>query len=278
MKLKRGIRVFGNVKNLSSQLQINTGTREVLEHNGVQYFEDSYIPLQTWQTVPAPELKKLDATGKKFSHYSKNLYVGQIPKKIEDAFRLLNLDNCKSPDEVFPRFKAHKKDVKKINTVLHKFLEKCSSTGNFKFHKITRAMPDKETMTSFHVEGDFLHLGLHIDQSRHFTIHSAHKSGNRISINLGNETRSLIFTNLSMIQVYNMIREKVDVTTIELNPDTIAPHFFKLYPDYPVLKLDIKPYQYYIAPTDNFFHDASTMGTQQIDITIIYTGIFDQLP
>lgn len=278
MKLTRGMQVFGTVANVSNQIQINTGTREVLENNGVKYFEGSFIPLQTWRTLSASELKKIDATGQTFSKYSKNLYVGEISEKIKNAFKLLHLNNCRIPDEVFPRFKAHKKDVKKINTVLHKFLKKCSSTGDFKFHKITRAMPNKETMTSFHVEGEFLHLGLHIDQSRHFKIHTAHKSGNRITINLSNETRSLIFTNLSMIQVYNLIRKKVDIKKITLNPDTIAMHFYRLYPEYPVLKLDLKPYQYYVAPTDNFFHDGSTMGTKYIDITIVYTGQFDQLP
>ncbi|PTX61088.1 hypothetical protein C8N46_105244 [Kordia periserrulae] len=278
MKLTRGMRVFGHIDDLSSQIQINTGTREVLENNGVKYFEGSFIPLQTWRTLSTSELKKIDATGETFANYSKNIYIGEVSKKIKDAFMLLDLYNCRSPDEVFPRFKARKKEVKKINTVLHEFLKKCSSTGNFKFHKITRALPNQETMTSFHVEGEFLHLGLHIDQSRHFKIHTAYKSGNRITINLSYETRSLIFTNLTMIQAYNLIRKKVNVKKIILNPDTIAMHFYRLYPDYPVLKLDLKPFQYYVAPTDNFFHDGSTMGTKYIDITIVYTGQFDQLP
>ncbi len=56
----------------------------------------------------------------------------------------------------------------------------------------------------------------------------------------------------------------------------IVESFFKRYSDYPVLRLELKPFQYYIAPTDNFIHDGSTLGNKQIDLTIVYTGIFDK--
>ncbi|QHI35936.1 hypothetical protein IMCC3317_12840 [Kordia antarctica] len=277
MKLQKGMRVFGNIKDISDQITINTGVHEVLEYKGLKYFEDAYIPVHTWRSLTSVESKLLVATNAKFSNYNKNLYVGEISKKLKDAFNLLDLKSCTQPTEVYPKFEDNKANTKKVNTALHSFLKDCSSTGNFKFHKITRAMPNRETMTSFYVDDSFLYVGLHIDQSKHFKIHTAHKSGNRISINLSNETRTLIFTNLTLIQIYNLVRKKIDVKKIQLNPDNIATYFFKHYPDYPVIKLGIKPYQYYVAPTDNFFHDASTVGTKEIDITIVYTGLFDQL-
>ncbi len=86
----------------------------------------------------------------------------------------------------------------------YKIENRQKGTDNFKFHKITRAIPNRETITSFYVDENFLYVGLHIDQSKRFTIHAAHKSGNRISINLGSETRTLIFVNLTLIQVYNL--------------------------------------------------------------------------
>ena len=136
-------------------------------------------------------------------------------------------------------------------------------------------MPTRETVTSLFIDEEVIFIGLHIDQSKHFKIHTAHKSGNRISINLSNEARTLAFINLSMIQVFNMLKEKINITDPEINPDNIASLFFKYYPNYPVVKLIQRPYQYYVAPTDNFFHDASTFGNKEIDITLVYTGYFD---
>jgi hypothetical protein len=278
MKLQKGVRLFTGIENISDQLLLNTGAQHVEEYNGLNYFEDSYIPLQTWRSPTTQEVKTLVEKNTKRYDYRKSLYVGDIPKKLKKAFQLLELEKVVDAYEVMPTFENNKSHIKKINKELHAFLEELSSTGDFKFHKITYAIPNRETMTSFYVEGAFLYLGLHIDQSKHFKIHTAHKSGNRISINLSNEIRTLVYTNLTMIQVYNLLRDKMDLTKTKLNPDNIASHFYTHYPDYPVVKIAIKPYQCYIAQTDNFFHDGSTAGTKEIDITIVYTGLFDQLP
>jgi len=278
MKLQKGIQLFTDIENISSQLFINSGAQLVSAYKGANYFEDSYIPLQTWRSPTKKEVNTLVENDHNRYDYRKSLCVNDIPEKLKKELQKLGLEDIKDAYKVMPAFKENKSQVLKINKELHAFLEKLSSTGDFKFHKITYAIPDRETMTSFHVEGAFLYLGLHIDQSRRFTIHSAHKSGNRISINLSSETRTLIYTNLTMIQVYNLLRKKIDVTKVDINPDTIAQHFYANYPDYPVVKVAVKPYQYYIAQTDNFFHDGSTAGTKEIDITMVYTGQFDQLP
>lgn len=278
MNLRKGVQLFTDIKTIDKQLLINTGVQLVEEYKGATYFENSFIPLQTWHEPSKKQLKTIVSTSLTQFDYRKSLYVGKIPKKLETAFEKLQLHDITDAYEVMPRFENNKEQVVKINKALHDFLKHFSSSGNFKFHKITYAIPNRETMTSFYVEGAFLYLGLHIDQSRHFTVHTAHKSGNRISINLSSETRTLVYTNLTMIQVYNMLKEKMDVQKTPLNPDNIAQHFYTHYPNYPVAKIAIKPYQFYIAPTDNFFHDGSTAGTKNIDITIIYTGMFDQIP
>ncbi|WP_445721844.1 hypothetical protein [Flavobacterium sp.] len=53
--------------------------------------------------------------------------------------------------------------------------------------------------------------------------------------------------------------------------------FFKYYPDYPVFKLKIKPFQYYIAPTDNYIHEGTTSRKNEIDISITYLGYFTKI-
>ena len=278
MKLLKGIRVFGSVENVLDQVSINSGVRNVDKIDGLQYDVNSYIPNHNWRKLTKEEENSLIAKKAKFQDYSKNLYIGEVPGHLKNLFQSLGLKNCKHPDDVYPAFQNNQELVKEINKELHLFLENCSSSKNYKFHRITRAMPNRETITCHYIDNAFIYIGMHIDQSRPFTIHTAYKSGNRISINLSNEPRTLMFTNLTLIQAYNLINQKKDLKKRTLNSNNITSCFFEHYPDYPVIRMEIKPYQCYVAPTDNFFHDASTYGNKEIDMTIVYTGVFDQLP
>lgn len=71
-----------------------------------------------------------------------------------------------------------------------------------------------------------------------------------------------------------MIKEKINVDKIKIEIHNIAKYFFSLYPNYPVIRIAQEPYQYYIAPTDNCFHDGSTLGNKRLDITMVYFGEF----
>lgn len=208
---------------------------------------------------------------------AKYIYIGQIPDSLREALGSLGLDEVTNLDQVLPEVKKQEEAVRKLSVQLDDFLRPLSSARKYRFHKITRAMPGRETVSNHWIRDKSVYIGLHIDQSRLFTPHTAHKSGNRISINLSKETRHLAFINLSMIQAYKMIKEKTDPAGTVINADNIALLFFQHYPDYPVVRLAVRPYQYYIAPTDNFFHDAMTIGNQKLDVTIVYTGVFDTI-
>jgi hypothetical protein len=119
---------------------------------------------------------------------------------------------------------------------------------------------------------DMKYMGMHNDGTQEMRLYTAHKFGNRISINVGEETRSFLFVNLSMIQAANMLKKKVDVKKINLS--NIRSLFFEHFPGYPVIRVRQKPYQYYIAATNNFFHDGSTLGNTMLDINFVYFGSF----
>jgi hypothetical protein len=274
MQLKKGIRLYSNLGDLASQVAINGGTMVPPESTGFYYLEGSYIPRASWRQPSDQEISLL-LTQNKDADFRKSIFVGNIPPELKASFEELNLHACTTADQILPTFKEKEKEVKQINTRLHAFLRNFSSTGDYKFHRITRAMPNRETISYHYVRDKFIYVGLHIDQSRKFTPYTAHKSGNRISINLGRETRHLAFINLSMLQVMKMLRECTGLADTSIDCNNIGYLFFKHFPEYPVVKLALKPYQYYIAPTDNFFHDATTLGRNEIDITIVYTGLFD---
>ncbi|WP_207513698.1 hypothetical protein [Longitalea luteola] len=275
MQLKKGIRLYSDLDDIADQVTINGGTMLPSEKTGLQYLSGSYIPQTSWRKLYDNEISLLLTQSKK-ADFRKSIFVGNIPAPLKHSFEQLNLHACTSVDQILPTFKEKEKEVKQINKSMHAFLKKFSSTSNYKFHRITRAMPNRETITCHYVREKFIYVGLHIDQSRAFTPYTAYRSGNRISINLGKETRHLAFINLSMIQVMKMIRACAGLSETKVDCNNIGYLFFKHFPEYPVVKLGLKPYQYYIAPTDNFFHDATTLGNSEIDVTIVYTGLFDR--
>lgn len=275
MYLKKGLHICSDLNTIAEQLAINNGTMPATIETGLNYHGGSYIPKREWRKLEFAE-ERILITDQKNTDFRRSIYIGDIPQNLKESFLSLGLQECTQLDQVYPKMKEDEEAVKTINQELDLFLQPFSSNKNYKFHRITRAMPNRETITCHYIDEEFIYIGLHIDQSKRFTPHTAHKSGNRISINLSKETRHLAFTNLSLIQVFNMVKEKTGLAGKEVNPDNIAHLFFKHYPDYPVIRIDQKPYQYYIAPTDNFFHDATTLGNKEIDITIVYTGVFDR--
>lgn len=276
MQLKRGITIHSNLPDVASQVTINNGTMKAGMAAGLPYYPGSTIPKTKWRSLDKRESKLLLASGP-VTDFRKNIFIGEVPTALKKSLMTLELDQCTQMDEVIPQIKKKEKEVKMVSRKLDVFLRPFSSTGQYKFHRITRALSGWPTITRFFNKEteETVFIGLHIDQSRVFTPYTAPKSDNRISFNLSRETRYLALINLTLIQAVNMIKERSGLPYQKINSDNLPALFFKYCPGYPVVKIAVKPFQYYIAPTDNFFHDATTLGNSGLDVTIVYVGWFD---
>ncbi|MCJ7934898.1 MAG: hypothetical protein MUW56_15070 [Chryseobacterium sp.] len=268
--LKKGLQLYNNgIDNIEQQILINTGTEPVKDITEVEYLSNAFLPKNSWRQLTDKEYRIVmtDTSGTPFS---KSVSVGKIPEKITHLIKQLKLSECESLFDVDPKFKENEELITQINEELDTFLKEKSSVQDFKFHRIAKAQPNRET-TTFHLinREHVRYTGLHIDESRRFTPYTAYKSNNRISINVSEESRYLYYINLTLRQIYHLYKGK-KVTT-----ENIVENFMRDFPDYPVIRLEVKPYEYYIAPTDNFIHDGSTLGNKGFDITIVYVGIFD---
>lgn len=183
------------------------------------------------------------------------------------------IHNLKNRQDVFERLRSNPKKLEIFNEKIENFVFKvCQDTEAFEFHRLS-VIPSGRYVTSINLnEDNFEYLGLHIDHSTSFNIENAHLSQNRICINIGNENRFLFVINLTLKQIQQMLSEKTDVS--KLNVENITDYFFKYFPNYPVLKIKQKPFEYYIAPTDNCIHDGSTFNNNFLDITITFLGKF----
>lgn len=269
--LKKGILLYNGISNgIEKQLLINSGVKSSKFIKELKYLANSYIPKNDWRHLTQTEFDKI-ITNDTNSPFHRTIAIGNIPEDIIIAIKQLQLSKCESLFDIDSHLKKNEGLVIEINEMLEKYLIEKSSIPRFRFHRITKGQPNRETTTFHFINKEFVrYTGLHIDESKIFTPYTAYKSDNRISINISEESRYLYFVNLTLIQIDKMMSNSKTTTS------NIVENFFERYHDYPIIRLEIKPFQYYIAPTDNFIHDGSTLGNKQIDLTIVYTGIFDK--
>jgi hypothetical protein len=290
MKLKRGIMIHNQLSEGYDIISMNSGSvfhndriADTVDFNGLQYTpqynEDAYVVKRDWRKLTDVE-EKIMCPSSKCNDYN-TVYLGDIPDALKICFEQLELHTSKSRDEVLQKFSNDAQKTKELSVKLDSFLSNYANKKPYNFHCIGVNHPNIEMVACDTTKlppnfkpSDVRYMGLHNDGTKVMTIHTAHKFGNRISINLSSESRSFIFVNLSMIQAFNMLKKKVNLNKNDINIANITQFFLKYFPDYPALKIDLKPYQYYIAPTDNCFHDGSTLGNVNLDICLIYFGSF----
>ncbi|QHI35933.1 hypothetical protein IMCC3317_12810 [Kordia antarctica] len=286
--IKKGIGIHNRLPKGFEEIQINSGVKHHKAHEGSEvnyehfsfmplYIDEAYIPKRDWRSLEISEQRTLTGTERLKDH--NNIYIGELPKKAQELFKKIDFSNCKSREDVMQHFGKHKELTLALNTELSNFLQTISNDKPFHLHCITANLPNVEMVacdiTRLHpgfTIPEKKYMGMHNDGTQFMTLHTTYKHGNRICINIGTETRYFLYVNLSMIQVYNKLKEVTDIRKVDVY--NVAETFFKHFPDYPVIRIPQKPFQYYIAPTDNCFHDGSTLGNSKLDINMVYFGNF----
>lgn len=290
MKLVEGIRIHNQLSEGSEAISINSGTifhahhePEMVSYSDVvykpKYEQNAYLPRKDWRSLDPKEIHTLESNDKRNVHNT--VYLGEIPQPLKEIFEALDLTSAKNRGDIIPMIEQQPQLASKLNESLGKFLMSISTDSQFELFCVGANLPNMETIgfnpKNFKggYEDQHKHfMGMHIDRSKVANIDEVHTLGNRICINLGSESRYLLIVNLPIIQVYDMLKEKIDVEAQNIDCTNIAKAFFTHFPDYPVIRVRQEPYQYYIAPTDNCFHDGSSLGKKELDITMVFFGAF----
>jgi hypothetical protein len=290
MEIRKGIMLFNESDKAYEHVAINSGILPYTEkeiprveyenHSFTPSFEkDAYLPKSDWRSLTPKEINALTPTEKRTD--TNTVYTGEIPDRLKTLFEQLELWRCTNRAQVFERFGKAPDTTTEINQLMEVFLTSKANGKPHKLHYLGANLPNLETvacdttvMPKDHREEDKLFMGIHNDGTSYVPFRTVHHSGNRLSINLANESRYFYFVNLTLSQAYNMIRKNFSTGDTKIDVINISKIFFKCFPNYPVLRIEHKPYQYYIAPTDNCFHDGCTLGKKKLDILLVYFGSF----
>jgi hypothetical protein len=119
-------------------------------------------------------------------------------------------------------------------------------------------------------------IGLHIDDLDAMPLARREDSTTRLCVNLGDGARYLLFVNLGVARMAQMLAQAAggdDFTRLRSTPLIHA--FLRRFPAYPIVRLAILPGEAYIAPTENMIHDGSTAGMAHDDLQVTLRGLFD---
>jgi hypothetical protein len=290
MEIKKGIMLFNKADETFGNISINSGVLpysaldkikvEYRNYSFVPSFEEhSSLPKNNWRKLTEKEKTVLRPTERRTD--TNTIYTDNLPDKLKALLEKLELWQCANRAEVFEKFKNAADATTEINKLMESFLISRANGKPHRIHYLGTNLPNLQTvacdttvMPKDHREEDKKYMGIHNDGTLYVPFRTIRNSGNRLTINLGNESRYFLFVNLTMSQAYNMLKEKVDTTKHRIDVINISKYFFAYFPDYPVVRIEQKPYQYYIAPTDNCFHDGCTLGKKELDILLVYFGAF----
>jgi len=239
------------------RIELSSGTRLANAHEmtilvgGFAYEQGSRLPREPWRRPTEEETASLIAT--------------ELPRDMSTAVSIIKL-----PGE----FSDSARDA--IRTAENEdFLAPLRATCDFgePVHCIGTGenLPGLKTVTVNHERGEY--IGMHVDTWDEYDVQSLHFATNRICINIGWNARYFLFLPYSVADVACLLAEELGLGwEIPARHTEIGRQFMARFPDVPVVRCLLAPGEAYIAPTENLFHDGSSLGQSHKDEVFTVRG------
>ncbi|TMJ67326.1 MAG: hypothetical protein E6G80_17330 [Alphaproteobacteria bacterium] len=239
------------------RIELSSGTRLANAQEmttlvgGFAYEQGSRLPREPWRRPTEEETASLIAT--------------ELPRDMSTAVSIIKL-----PGE----FSDSARDA--IRTAENEdFLAPLRATCDFgePVHCIGTGenLPGLKTVTVNHERGEY--IGMHVDTWDEYDVQSLHFATNRICINIGWNARYFLFLPYSVADVACLLAEELGLGwEIPARHTEIGRQFMARFPDVPVVRCLLAPGEAYIAPTENLFHDGSSLGQSHKDEVFTVRG------
>jgi hypothetical protein len=282
MQLRPGIRVLPSAL-LDGALELSSGSTLVgtVDHGNVHYDSDAIGPAKPWRAPTDGEWEQL--VGWPVSN-DPGFWIAliQAPEELllpyeaarsaienlADADDILRAWNANTPTNAlseFRRFVTREFGSDSSEQADNQF------TGGIRFNR-----PALSTVAVHPTTNRF--VGLHVDDFHPEQWESRHLAPNRIAINLGTQDRFFLFVNLPMLDIAQIVGYNRNGTAYRPGCTLIGRKFLSENPDYPVIKLRLRPGEGYLAPTENMLHDGTTVGMTRLDVSVSLHGSVALLP
>ena len=253
-----------SVLEVEDRIHLSRGTcpAETIDLGAPPYVSGSRVPVPEWRLATQEENSVLWSTTAPQTHRG----VGIVRLLGAQLVRLYT-----ERSDIFER--ADDVDTLK-HPLIGLLLDSIGNAGLVAKHvlsaRIGRDQPGCITMTKA-VDQD-ARIGLHIDRWDRLSVDELEQSSNRISINLGPVDRHFIFLN----QTASGMAAMLELANLRVAPDVgaIGAAFMLAFPEYPIVRLRLRPGEAYVAPTENILHDGSSAGVLETNRYLSIRGRF----
>ncbi len=255
-----------------NSVKISSGTNLTDSINGVMCSRQSFLTKNDWREPSQAERDILYETSNNHtSHCNLNFVtLVQIPNLYFNLFNKCGVTDTLKQEQMSPLFESNKfKHALNEYAVFLKQIHK----GDNELLKSQGLHLGKANLagTAFDAKIN-QYVGLHFDSWDTTTL-GRENARNRICLNLSEESRYLTIINLTYNQICSVLQ--IDYETYKMKPSIVRNLFLTKFPDYPVIQIEIKSGEAYIAPTDNILHDGNSMGKKKKDVSITFLGNFN---
>ncbi len=228
-----------------------------------RYVADARVPLPDWYPATQEELSALWSATAPPAHRG----VGIVRLLSPQMIRLFE-----NRDDVFQR--ADDSDTLKhplIGLLLDIIRNAGILTRQVHSARVGRDDPGLITMTRA-VDQD-ARVGMHFDMWDRLAVDDLESGSNRVSVNLGPSDRYFIFLNQTAAGMAAILNRENVPFRHDVNSIGVA--FMSAFPDYPIVRVRLRPGDAYIAPTENLLHDGNSSDVVDINHYLSVRGRFD---
>jgi hypothetical protein len=244
---------------LIRRLLVSAGTREVTpqEADTLRYDLDAILPRPPWRVASNEESARLTARGVSLVSFPA-LLVGRLTE--------LGLAGVCNQRDAHLFCERH--DVRRaLNDLVECATRMVSRTEDMRVQGMSVRAPGLLT-TTVDPSRD-RRIGIHIDSWDRLSIPARAKARNRLNINLGTEPRYLLLVDAPIDEM-----PPADAIQGSVNATAFAKDYLRTNPNVPVMQLEIRPGEAYMAPTERLPHDSTTAMKQAPDISFTILGHF----
>jgi uncharacterized protein len=271
----------------SERLSLSSGTQQQFEPpgDGLSYLSAAFVPREPWRAPTAAEKKALIASSPQGEwNLASDVGVFRIPDDVllpmEKIFEDFGTRERLDADQYRVHTNHPDWDAAYDRLISHLKRQYALHEHGPTVVRLATAPPGMKTLTKDEVRGqaERFYVGLHLDTWEKVPFRERDQAKNRICVNLGREDRYFLFMNLTLMKMYEALKNDGAANRDDYYGTDLGHEFMQAFPGYPVLRLKLRPREAYIAPTDNLIHDASSVGKKYPDIALHILGYFGFSP
>lgn len=243
------------------RLTVSDGAVLVNELNGLPCKKTTYVPKLPWLTT---SLIKNELNE---SNYLLNVSVGKLNNYLIEQLQKLKLGECKTLRDLY--LIQESSEYNNFIKLIIKYLSRRNyDVTNMTQHRLYFC--HKSLVNNTFNNNDNEYLGMHLDSYEGQKLNDRNKTRNRICINLGLQSRFLLFYRTPVLEMARTINNTSD----NQNINEIYGNYMRTHLKEPIYRIEVKPYEYYIAPTESIIHDGSNWPSSSPDINLVFRGRF----